>query len=223
MRKRIAIVAMVLESIAVLGCSKPIVATLEPALDLKRGGAHVTVQQRSDKDIPGSNGRLRVHLGDITRGQVSLTLKRTDGDILVGTTSVRPGDEVPFAFAGHRYRLAVEKLENRLIGTDEAVLRVSEAGHATEPDLIEGLLKAIETSNATFIRNGTEYNAKKAVEHLRTKWKRAGSRVRTAEQFIEHLASRSSMTGKPYEIREGKKTVPAGDWLRGRLTKLREE
>jgi len=217
--------ALVLANIAVLGCAKaPAPETGSgPALDLKPGGARVTVAQRSDGDVPGSDGRLRVHIGDITGGQVALTLKAEDGDVLVGTTSVRVGETVPFSYGGRRYRLAVEKLQNRIVGTDEAVLSVREAARATERELIEGLIRAVAESDATFLRNGEEHDAKEAAEHLRNKWERAGDRVKTAEQFTEHLASRSSMTGRPYRIREAGTTVPAGDWLRARLEKLRAE
>ena len=50
-----------------------------PALTLPERGASVTVDQRSTAFVPGSNGRLRVHLGDITRGQVQLSLATADG------------------------------------------------------------------------------------------------------------------------------------------------
>ena len=32
------------------------------------------------------------------------------------------------------------------------------------------------------------------------KWEKAGSAVKTAKDFIEKIASKSSMSGKPYEI-----------------------
>jgi len=52
-----------------------------------------------------------------------------------------------------------------------------------------------------FIRNGREYNARAASDHLRLKLKFAGSKVKTAEDFIEFCASKSSITGEPYLIR----------------------
>ena len=67
---------------------------------------------------------------------------------------------------------------------------------------IEYLLTAIGSlPDAQFVRNGTAYDAKAAVEHLRSKLRYAGSRVRTAEDFIRYCASASSVSGKPYEIR----------------------
>ncbi|HEX5856315.1 MAG TPA: DUF5329 family protein, partial [Thermoanaerobaculia bacterium] len=71
---------------------------------------------------------------------------------------------------------------------------------------------------ATFIRNGTEYDASKAVSHLKTKLLFAGRRVQTARQFIVGVASRSSESGKPYEIRfpDGRQ-APMEVWLLERL------
>jgi hypothetical protein len=73
---------------------------------------------------------------------------------------------------------------------------------AAEQARIDWLLEEIRNSKATFIRNGSEYDAAKAVSHLKTKLLFAGRRVQTARQFIVGVASHSEETGKPYEIRE---------------------
>jgi hypothetical protein len=72
---------------------------------------------------------------------------------------------------------------------------------AAEQVKIDWLMAEIGNSKATFIRNGQEYDASKAVTHLKTKLLFAGRRVQTARQFIAGVASRSSESGKPYEIR----------------------
>lgn len=64
--------------------------------------------------------------------------------------------------------------------------------------LIESLGKL---HGAIFIRNGTEYNASAAQDHLQQKLRFGGERIETAEQFIKYCASESSMTHKPYQIR----------------------
>lgn len=72
----------------------------------------------------------------------------------------------------------------------------------SEAEKIQALIASVEKlPGAVFIRNGTEHDAVKAAEHLRRKLGYAGKRVKTAEQFIQHLATGSSMTGKPYKIR----------------------
>lgn len=73
---------------------------------------------------------------------------------------------------------------------------------ADEKQKIEFLISSIENlQDATFIRNGNEYDARKAAEHLRLKLKKAGNRVKTVEDFIVLCASKSSVSGKPYRIR----------------------
>jgi hypothetical protein len=71
----------------------------------------------------------------------------------------------------------------------------------TEKEKIELLIASIENlENAKFYRNGTLYDAKSAAEHLRMKLGKAGDRVKTAQDFIEVIASKSSMTGENYKI-----------------------
>jgi hypothetical protein len=89
---------------------------------------------------------------------------------------------------------------------------------AAEQARIDWLLMEIRNSKATFIRNGNEYDASKAVSHLKTKLLFAGRRVQTVRQFIVGVASHSEETGKPYEIRERDgKQGPMGTWLLERL------
>jgi len=67
---------------------------------------------------------------------------------------------------------------------------------AAEQAKIDWLLEEIGHSKATFIRNGKEYDAAKAVSHLKTKLMFAGRRVQTVRQFIVGVASHSEETGK---------------------------
>jgi hypothetical protein len=53
---------------------------------------------------------------------------------------------------------------------------------------------------AGFIRNGSTYDAAQAASHLRMKLRFAGSRVKTAQDFIVYCASKSSMSGIAYRI-----------------------
>jgi hypothetical protein len=67
---------------------------------------------------------------------------------------------------------------------------------------VEYLIRAVaELDDAQFIRNGKPHDAKSAANHLRRKWTAAGSRVKTADDFIRLCASASSITGRPYRIR----------------------
>jgi len=76
------------------------------------------------------------------------------------------------------------------------------AGEYSEIEKIEGLLARLESmDDMVFIRNGKEYRSKEATEHLRLKWRTAGARIRTAEDFIKFCGSKSSTSGKVYRIR----------------------
>jgi hypothetical protein len=85
----------------------------------------------------------------------------------------------------------------------------------SEKQKIEAALARIETSPFKFIRNDDEHDGKSAAEHLRRKLKSAGDKVKTFDQFIEHIATRSSMSGDPYLVKLGDgKTVELAKWLR---------
>jgi len=91
-----------------------------------------------------------------------------------------------------------------------------------ETERIEYLIQSIEQlSTAKFIRNSSTYDAKPAADHLRLKWREAGARVKTAQQFIELCASRSSVSGQPYRIRfaDGR-VVTSEAFLRAKLKEL---
>jgi Family of unknown function (DUF5329) len=96
------------------------------------------------------------------------------------------------------------------------------ARDAVEDRKIDYLIGAVEQMHdATFIRNGGEYNAQQAADHMRLKLKYAGNRVRTAQDFILCCATGSSITGTPYQIKfaDGH-TVPSADFLRQRLAEF---
>lgn len=86
---------------------------------------------------------------------------------------------------------------------------------------IDTLLAAIEASGCEFERNGTRYSAREGGAHLRLKLERAGSRVQTAREFIERIASGSSLSGRPYLVFcPGLPAQRSQDWLAQRLAVL---
>lgn len=96
------------------------------------------------------------------------------------------------------------------------------AGAATPAEEIDQLVAAIETSGCTFVRNGKRYEAAAAADHLRLKLRRASRHAKTPEMFIDRLASKSSMSGKPYLLEcPDKAAQESGPWLRQRLEQLR--
>lgn len=91
----------------------------------------------------------------------------------------------------------------------------------TENGKIDLLIQFVEKSGFAFERNGKEYSSKDAAKHLRDKRQNAGNRIKTAREFIEYVASKSSMSGKEYRIRnETGKMVPVKPWLEAELARL---
>jgi hypothetical protein len=89
-----------------------------------------------------------------------------------------------------------------------------------EQQKIAYLIDSVATlQGATFIRNGTEYDAARAADHMRLKLRFAGSRVKTAEDFITYCGTGSSISGIKYTIRfyDGR-VVDSATFLHGKLT-----
>ena len=68
---------------------------------------------------------------------------------------------------------------------------------------IEYLIEAIGNSGCEFIRNGKRHSARDAEDHIRMKYKRGRRYAPTTELFIERLASKSSMSKRPYLMQCG--------------------
>ncbi|MDR1298185.1 MAG: DUF5329 domain-containing protein [Deltaproteobacteria bacterium] len=84
-----------------------------------------------------------------------------------------------------------------------------------EAGRVEGLLAALgEAGSLEFIRNGKAYSASRAVSHLRSKLNRVKDRLSTAEEFVDKVASGSSMSGDPYLVRfaDGRE-ITAGEYF----------
>ncbi|MGB0157082.1 MAG: DUF5329 family protein [Luminiphilus sp.] len=88
---------------------------------------------------------------------------------------------------------------------------------------ITALIEAVRESDCEFNRNGSLHSAEAAAEHLELKYSRGKRYADSAEAFIERLASKSSWSGKPYEMICDGETQPAGDWLTATLVALRDQ
>ena len=87
---------------------------------------------------------------------------------------------------------------------------------------IEFLLSAIGSSGCQFVRNSTKYPAIKAEAHLRMKYRNAVRYVSSAEDFITRIASKSSWTGKAYQILcPDKQPQTSAQWLSDQLSRHR--
>ena len=88
---------------------------------------------------------------------------------------------------------------------------------------IKHLLDFIEGSGCTFIRNGSEHPAPEARSHMEMKYDYGKGRITKAEQFIAYVASKSSLTGRPYRVRCEGREQPTSEWLSAELERYRKD
>ena len=185
-------------------------------LELAERASKFHVPQRSSKSVPGSRGYLRVTLDDITAGQVLLTLSTAENDTLIASTSVEEAQVLSFAFGGRDYMLRVKRLVNLLMGDDFARLEGVDANADVDAQ-ISALLAIVAAADITFIRNGEAHPAAEAAEHLRKKYNGSAGRIDSLDMFIEQLASRSTETGQPYQVKVSEhEVIDAREWLMAR-------
>jgi hypothetical protein len=103
------------------------------------------------------------------------------------------------------------------------------AAHAAPPPheqaRIDKLIRFVESHKSMiFIRNGTEYTSEDAGKFLRGKLEAMGSDVKTAREFIDRIATKSSMSGEPYRVKfaDGK-TMLASHFLGDELKRLERQ
>jgi hypothetical protein len=82
---------------------------------------------------------------------------------------------------------------------------------------IANLMHRMQHSNCQFGRNGSWYDAEKAVHHIDKKYQYLLKRkaIRSTEDFIDRAASRSSISGQPYWVKCGNSpAVESAEWFR---------
>ena len=100
-----------------------------PAFTLPEDPITISVHQRTKGAIPGSQATRYVRLGDVTGGQVMLSMENARGDTILDARSVKNGDVLEFDM-GQVHYLQVVKLHNLLFDEDFVELRIS----ATKPE-----------------------------------------------------------------------------------------
>lgn len=96
------------------------------------------------------------------------------------------------------------------------------APSAHEQSRIDRLIRYVETQKSiTFIRNGAEYGCAEAARFLRSKMDTMGADVTSARDFIDRVATRSSTTGRPYQVKlSDGRVVTAAEFLTDELRRL---
>ena len=88
---------------------------------------------------------------------------------------------------------------------------------------IKHLIKYIENSTCTFIRNGKEYNTKEALVHIQNKYEYTKRWINSAEDFIKYTVTKSSLSGRPYVVRCDGREIFSAEWLSEELKRFREK
>lgn len=86
---------------------------------------------------------------------------------------------------------------------------------------IDHLLAFVASSECRFVRGGVEHDARDARDHLARKLDVARPLIGSADAFVDHVASGSSLTGEPYRVRCGERESTAKAWLAGELARHR--
>ncbi|HVJ74465.1 MAG TPA: DUF5329 domain-containing protein [Casimicrobiaceae bacterium] len=98
----------------------------------------------------------------------------------------------------------------------------SAAPDATASREIDHLLAFVAASPCRFVRAGSEHPGPEARDHLQRKLGAARSMLSTADQFIDYVATGSSLTGEAYKVRCGSRELTSKEWLHGELDQYRK-
>ncbi len=181
-----------------------------------------TVMQRRRTKVPGSNDWLQVRIGDITAGQTMLTVTDALGHQVATQRSMGESDYVTIKLASGDYVLVIDRLVNRLIGDDHAVLRIVDKVQF-RPNVIAAFIRHVGAQpNILFVREGVSYSPELAQRFLRARQAANRGKSLTAEQFVA-LASKSSRSGEPYHVQLADGTqVTAAKWFGEQLALMRK-
>lgn len=102
-------------------------------------------------------------------------------------------------------------------------LLTSTSGYTSETE-VKHLVASIKQSNCDFLRNGKTYTAEQAAEHILKKYKYYEDDITSAETFIKLAATKSALSGKPYQIDcKGKQLEATSAWLLNELDEYRRK
>ena len=136
----------------------------------------ITLAQRTQLVVPGSEGKLFAAIDDVTAGQVVVTLTSENQTPVFGPLSMKPEDSHDFTFKDYPLRIQLKKLSNALIGEDYATLSIlPQPQGLSEQEKIDALVAAVAKlpEGTVFIRNGKQHTLEEAVDHLGLKRKKA--------------------------------------------------
>ena len=104
------------------------------------------------------------------------------------------------------------------------ILTQATAASVTDVEIVH-LLGYLERSGCAVYRNGRWYSASDARAHLEKKYRYLLDRglVDTTEDFIDRVATASSMSGEPYRVKcDEHEPISSADWLTKELQRLQK-
>ena len=107
-----------------------------------------------------------------------------------------------------------------------AAVSAAAAGATPNQGEVAYLLERVSASDCIFVRNGKRYDGEDASRHLQRKYDYAQRKYGdiTADQFIEHIGTRSSWSGRLYTVECPPQFTAQGsaEWLTRMLDSHRE-
>jgi len=92
------------------------------AIVLDDKGTTLTIKQRQNAWLPGGSHKL--HLDDISGGQVLVSVTDSSGNVFIGPTSLREGDRLKVTGSRSTLEIELTTLRNLLVGDDFAEIHV---------------------------------------------------------------------------------------------------
>lgn len=123
---------------------------------------------------------------------IVLVVTISSGSLAYGSASSRTSSVSVPRLSADNHKIQENRYFSRLTSTDKK--------DVIETAKIMFLIEEMKRSSYRFERNGKVYEAQQAAQHLMEKFSFMRNQIKTAEHFIEHLASRSSVTGKEYRL-----------------------
>lgn len=180
-----------------------------PKLQLPDTPPRLTIYQRGSEAVPGSDGTVRVSLGDITGGRVRVDVTAANGGTLASRT-LREGETLEFSLDGKDYVLVAGEFLLRLTGRDRGVVTVRRAEDPpTEEERIGRLIAAAGAAKAVVT---THDGAPPADEHLRSVWRTRRSSIKTAEDLVRQAGK------ERVRLEDGSESA-LDEWLTAELKK----
>ncbi|MCX4028427.1 DUF5329 family protein [Endozoicomonas sp. SM1973] len=98
----------------------------------------------------------------------------------------------------------------------------SRAWGSEQQEEVAHLLEFVRNSACTMMRNGASHNSLEAAQHILNKYDYFKEDIQTTERFIQLAASRSTLTGKDYQVQcNNQPSVTSRDWLMTELQNFR--